>query len=238
MTITLEPATRLSGRVLDSEGLPVADAEISTSGECAPFTEQPVHSAQDGSYSLRCVAPGLQRVEIKHPQHSTIFTNVRLAPGDNSHDWTLRKRGEVQGRIVKPDGTLAERVYIYLPREPFAGALPADSVDGSFTAWIDAGRPVEIWASPGDGYALGKVALPAARPGDRIENVEIRLEEGTRLTGKIQGISPPGAEATIFVSPVILHHPLQYKSGQVDAEGRYEIPGLFPGTWTVQARSG
>lgn len=100
VTIVLEPATRLTGRVLDSEKLPVPGAEISTSGECAPYTDQPVRSAEDGSYSMRCIAPGLQRVEITHPEHSTVFTDVRLAPGDNSHDWTLRKRVEIRGRIV------------------------------------------------------------------------------------------------------------------------------------------
>ncbi len=236
-TIVLEPATRLAGRVLDSEGLPIPGAEISTSGECSPFTEQPVHSAEDGSYSLRCVAPGLQRVEIMHPEHSTIFTDVRLAPGDNSHDWTLRKRVEVRGRIVTSDGSPVEEAHIHSPRDRFAWTLAADPADGSFTGWVDAGSPIEIWASAEGGYADGKATLPASRPGDRIENIEIRLGRGARLTGKILGIPSPGTGVEIYAEPAA-HDGRQPRSGKVDADGRYEIPGLLPGTWDVKARSG
>lgn len=177
-TIVLEPVTRLAGRVVDSEGRPVSGAEISLSGTCPPFEDPRIRSAEDGSYSVRCIMPGLQRIEIEHPEHSTIFTDLQLTPGDNTLDWTLRKRVEVQGRIVTPDGTPAEaeKAVILSPQSLGDSWFPtALREDSRFSGWIDAGGPQEISAQMA-GYAEGKVILPASGPGDRIGDVEIESQ--------------------------------------------------------------
>jgi hypothetical protein len=76
MPMPQQPPARLTGRITRSDGLPGAGAEIL-------LTARPLQTlaTSDGTYELRDIPPGLQRIEVKLIGHRTISLELDFETG-------------------------------------------------------------------------------------------------------------------------------------------------------------
>ncbi|HVO10207.1 MAG TPA: carboxypeptidase-like regulatory domain-containing protein [Vicinamibacteria bacterium] len=186
------------------------------------------------------VAPA-DGLEIAVPGTGSIRGHVVEA--ENGHavqDFELRYEPDARGgtRFVMRVGPGGGRG----PYEP--QSLHAE--DGSFT--LD-GVPAGRWTlrASARGYQPGTVASLAVTEGEAVDGVELRLSRGAVVSGRVldgRG-GRPVAGATVRArlsggGPTMERFSLPGEGGDddeamSDADGRYEIAGLAPGTWTLTA---
>ncbi|HEY0558082.1 MAG TPA: carboxypeptidase-like regulatory domain-containing protein, partial [Thermoanaerobaculia bacterium] len=103
--IVLERGAIVSGRVLTTDGLPAASAEISFPEGRNGLTT-PAGTEGEGRYRIAGIEPGNQTMEVKHPSGQA-SSKLSIAPGENRRpDLILDGNGlrEILGRVTGPDG--------------------------------------------------------------------------------------------------------------------------------------
>lgn len=78
----------ISGRVLDANGLPVADANVMIVGSTAPHVDIAQVTDSEGRFSLRDLAPGDYRIRAQLPDGTHVEIDAGLAHESDavSHD--------------------------------------------------------------------------------------------------------------------------------------------------------
>ncbi len=228
LTVTLRPGAVLAGRILDPAGRPVSGAAISDDSNIHGHPR--ALSGPDGTYRLAGVAAGARSIGVSHPDHEHMSKTLRIAPGENRFDAKLARipRYPIRGRVLSPDG------------QPVAGArvvsngkvAAATAADGSFVLLVDDGGSYSLHSQAGSHGPAEKSVHVSGAP---VDGLDLRLSRGITLTGQVVGIAPEElAEAT--VSALSLGSPSNmFWQAAVDSAGRYRMPGLFPGKWTIYA---
>jgi protocatechuate 3,4-dioxygenase beta subunit len=227
--IVLRRGATVAGRVLAQDGLPVPGARVYSPQDGK--TPQTVTDAQ-GRYQLDGIEPGGRELWAEHPERGEARRRLELVPGANRLDLTLdgQKERAVAGRVVGPDG------------EPLAGIRVQTGQsslytreDGSFRLVFARGSllfraETEHLLFTGEGYAVLDWAFkPSETP---IEGLEIRLEKSRRLTGHILGLDSPEDLASVNIGA---DGAGGMRLGRVNPDGTYQIDGLGPGPWAVEA---
>lgn len=222
----------VSGRVTAPDGSPLPGADVWVRSEKSAVW---MTAREDGSFRVSGVAAGpneiVARADGYEDAERLLEVSGGLSGGEIRADLVLtpeeeKKLLEIRGRVAGPDGAPVEGARVSLGAESIHS-----SWDGSFTlrACDCQAGPYEIQAEK-RGFAPG-VAPVSAKGGERVEGVEIRLETGTRIIGRVTGLP---AEDLRGVA-------IQLMNGDVDlptfadAEGRFEIGPVGAGTWEAQA---
>jgi hypothetical protein len=128
---------------------------------------------------------------------------------------------EIRGRVLGPDGGPVARATVTVH-----GARTATAADGTFRLSIPTCGCPEIVAVQAAGLASADVEWNR-EPGA----LEIRLARPGAIVGRVLGLrSSAGTQ--------ISAKPHSYKQGPevvADAAGRFRLPALAPGTWTIVA---
>ncbi len=238
LEISLAKGETLTGTVVDSHGDPVADATIrAILNEAWAGNAQPVDGVTNGEghYHLDGLEAGTYMANVASPDGEHASASVTVLPGLNRLDFTF-PGGEVEGRVLDRDGA------------PISGAAASlQSVDRPgmpYTATTATDGTFRLRAVADGDYFLGAEAEGFAAPaqpdeihvsGQAVQGLELRLDRGAVLTGKLIGVAPDLVRWGAIRASSQPHTGLfSWPTGVVIGDG-YRIAGLHAGTWEVTA---
>jgi protocatechuate 3,4-dioxygenase beta subunit len=236
LEIRLEPGTRLTrlgGHILGFDAERRAEVSVEARQGENSFTS-PV--TRNGEYRMDGLSPGAWIVTAQDYEQHCAAARITLEPGEKETvlDLTASSSVEVQGMVLAPDGNPVEGAKVTLRNvdkeaptcvEDFE-AKASSSAEGAFRIQVPEGR--YSLAADAEGYSPTVLKTPltvAARP---VEGLEIRLEPGSSLSGRLLGLHPGEVAASVSATAGSLS-----RNGQVSADGTYRFDDLGPGEWSV-----
>jgi hypothetical protein len=205
--IVLSRAFRITGRLVDESGTPLADAAI----RAVRGTTLSRHQTDAaGRFELDLDAGFAHTLEFRSTQAALVSIDVAEGPAGDTRDLgdvTAPSGIIVTGTLVREDdGTPVTGARVWLPRPSEAGALMAwafrdvlQTVTDSAGAFRLAGLPETPFELRIDAPSLAtarRAVTPDAKT-RRVELSEIRLRAGTNVVVRVEGNAGEGAEARI-----------------------------------------
>lgn len=238
LDLTLRRGSVVEGRVLAPDGSPVAGArvlvldppdekDLGLAGRPETFADN------EGRYQLGGLTEGDRTVLAEHAGFRSARRQVKVQTGTTPLDLRLGRGFEVSGRVTGPEGPVAGANLRLLPQDGTESAPTVTSgADGTFRfeAVAEGGYRVETETK---GYASAAREIRVA--GSPLTGLEIRLERGGAIAGRILGL-PFQDLAEVQVVATSPGRPGQ--AGSLDYQGSYRIEGLGPGEWKVIATQG
>ncbi|HSE62971.1 MAG TPA: carboxypeptidase regulatory-like domain-containing protein [Thermoanaerobaculia bacterium] len=232
--VELPAVEKISGRISDESGKPVADARIRATGGL-PFEEADVvfyaeaKSAADGAYSIPNAPVGGGGLSVRATGYSPL--RQPSAQRRTTVNVTLKKGGTIRGIVTDPAGKPAEGATV------ISGSLAAKS--DSSGAWSLTGVP------PGtrEVEAFWKDDLAARRDTVHVKKGEavdagLRLGKAASITGSVvdEKTRRPIAGVRVWASATsFFRGDARSRRARTDAKGRFRIPALAPRRYTVRA---
>ncbi len=238
-----------SGRVVDSDGEPVADAEILYSVSYNP-PKSVTQTGRNGTFHFEFARSGLSeqvRVDIvaTHPEHASGWWTPE-AHSTADVEIQLEKPAIISGRIVNTAGDPIQDVeveikallrdslsYLRFENHPILNFIPIPTaktdVNGSFVfRSLPQGRMATLYVY-GPGYARKRQAgVPTGTKG-----LEFKLVREARIEGHVSYVETGAPVESATISVEGLHLTEGWGQADVDANGKYVVGNLAPGTYSV-----
>ena len=244
------------GRVVDTDGGPVAGAEVKLrwSADTERFllrdrldATEPTATDERGEFSFPAVSAGEYEVLVSHAEyvrHGNPRAEVPGGEGDiDLGVFTLVAGAKIHGLVTNPEGepvagaTIRARNYRSMDRDQERTAT--SDADGVFQL---SGLPHELieLRVRADGYTT--LVLRGARPGTE-EQILIELKTGALLTGRVvDAAGRPVAGASVLLEPdeQTLMRGVDARAlfKRADGDGRFRFEHVGPGTWSLEANQG
>jgi hypothetical protein len=235
--VRLERGYSVRGRVQDGQGRPIASAQVQSRSDSGWGSA--AQTGADGTFQiagrprgpvvLRAVAPGVDG-------HLPPGPELTVQAGTDGVVLTVDPGVSLVVRVTNPEvrgsdpgrRNLGLLVTFPADRGPGIGGWAHDfEGTGRMTVMgLRADTRYTVWLEPQGTEWYGLAT--DVRPGER--EVSITLVRGGSISGRVR--APPSAQ---HVSVHAQGGASLSVTAQVDAEGRYELKGLPPGTWTVYA---
>ena len=227
VVLRLRRGANVWGRVSTTGGDAVAGARVLVGDKAAG-------SDAEGFYRLAGVAEGEHPVEVQHPSYHRVSRTVRIELGENRVDLELPAGVSVEGRVVDASGAPMAAAEVRLGS---AGAglrheyrSRTDS-DGLFRVEPVAADTYRLQATAPD-RSSGEAPQPVVVEDQPVDGLEVVLEPGAVLSGRVLGLSP---DQLALVSVEAQAENGRKREARVDASGSYQIRALAPGAWLVRA---
>jgi uncharacterized GH25 family protein len=181
LEVTLQKASMISGKVVDSDGKPVAQATVelvSQIHEAASTT-----TSEEGTFELQVDEPGVYRVRGKEPQSGQVVAQVNAPVGD---------------LVLKLEPLARVEVHVLAERNPLKGAYVSifgvgAAADDSGTAVTDDRGVARLAGLRGGDYMINveqsgfqhAEQKPVKLPANSRTEVTVSLERGVEISGKV-----------------------------------------------------
>ncbi len=249
--IALEPGAALLGRVVSRQGKPVAGATVSAHRHgfvdptaATPATAVTAATAADGSFRLEDLRAGeeLDLTVTRGGYAGKLVPGVRVQV-EQVLEIVIEEAARISGRVLDAGRRPLEGAAVTVEPQAPTGATGAASTAGGRT---DGAGEFDLDAVPpgplrlrvaAEGWKPKFIEDLEAVPGESIQELEIVLERGAAIAGRVldaQGrpaseafleVVDPGAGMTAARTDV---------STQADGDGRYRLEGVEPGVRRVE----
>lgn len=241
--LVLLPPGRITGVVVDGNGHPIPDVEVTIRrGSLEEGEDRPIHTADDGSFTSRTLSAGNYRVTVEDVGGSEATTTVSVrAPGTATVRLVLvTHAGTIRGTVVDDSGAPIDDAYVVAALEDGSGrgAVQTRWARGDVVTDLAGAFVIER-------LAPGTYTIRAYRRGGGegiVEHVvvggspRIQIQSTGTIVGTVrQGIGYPGEVLVAVSDPVsgLSRTEVYYRS-----DGRYAIRELPAGTYWVVAQIG
>jgi protocatechuate 3,4-dioxygenase beta subunit len=228
VTIQVDRAVTVAGRVTYSDGSPVADATVVMRG----IGSTPGHSDATGAFTIG-VPPGKVTLMAFMPGMSESASLEVDAPAKDVK-LIMPKPARIEGRVT--DRATRQPVTdftVSLQRNDRGNNRPqtVHGDDGSFA--IEKVSPGEFTVVvTAAGYQIGRRSGVVAEEGKTASGVDLELDRGARVTGRVTAGGQP--LAGVMVMRTASRGP--QSPAQTDANGEYTLDNLEPGEQTLEFR--
>jgi hypothetical protein len=250
LEVALEKGETLEGRILSSREEPVAGVEVAVSrpgpSMLGPGYLETVTDG-DGVYRLEGLDIGPYDITAESPDQDTVSASLEVRPGVNRLDLTFPGGVAVDGLVVDPAGAPVPGATVSLQAMPEGRIFNTQArANGSFRLRAVADGDYRL-AGQADGFAVtARQDAVIHVAGQAVHGLELRLERGTVLTGRLLGFTPEELrlmriQAFRQSAPAGLEDRAlgdHFRSSAVVQGGSYRISSLSPGTWQVMAMTG
>ena len=232
VVLTLRPATRVGGRVVDPGGTPIAGASLMLWTQ-AGFGGGDGRSDDQGRFVIEGVGPGAGKLHAQAAGWQSLSDLAIEVPPDGIDDLeVVLRRGSaaVAGTVLDPQGAPAIDAHVSLRSQVAKSSGSATTGgDGSFRIdGLDPGSGRILVFHPK--YPTLSEALEV-EPG--VTRVELQLAAGVEVSGQvIGGDGGPVAGATVFLGG---HGPAAGRQAVTGGDGNFELVGLDDGAYTLGA---
>ena len=259
--LVLTRGRRVVGAVVDTDGNPVSEADVSLlwpldPSEFRSLRDSPATAATtgaQGAFVLPAAAPGEYEVDVSHSAYAQ-RPATRVAVPDGESDFeigplTLIAGSTVHGIVTGPDGRPVAGATIQSIGQYRTGGAPTrtatSDVDGRFRIEGLSSDLVDLGVRA-SGYPV------LTRAGVRTSNDEpilLELEAGASITGRVLDDGGNGVNAILVsleierdffggADPRLWNGEDMFPRRNTDAEGRFRFEGLMAGTWSAAATNG
>ena len=222
--IVLEPESTLPGRVVDSEGRPVAGARVwarRAGGLAVSTTEHETESDGDGRFEI----PGLDasarlHLRVRHPEYQEARLHGVLGAGGPPLEIVLHPGIALRGQVVGGDGApvVGARVVATPTPAGHVGEHETETdADGRFVLDPQPPGRLALVASHGAGRSRPHELILAF--GDTPPEVALTLDQGATMRGRVVGPEGRGVVGARVVAE-------GRSATQTDADGRFRLVGL------------
>lgn len=240
VTLQLKPWGGLQGRLVDGDGVPVADAEVQLQHLDDIAAQRPGRHTRDrtrsdvhGEFVLPRIMPGHHRVHLRHANFESRSVDIDMGHVQQRVEWQVGARRTpeairtVSGWTLDVEGTPCRGAVLSLLAS--GGAIVTKSgADGAFRLEAEAGV-YRLAAQHGTCGVHGGQDVDLT-DGDH-SGVVLELSSSAVLRGQVEGLS---FEQLSHLQVTALSG-LEQRYGTFDHEGRFRIEGLAPGRWQVRA---
>lgn len=243
--VVLEPGHEISGRVIRADGSGVADARVSVIGPNQPPGD-PAMTGPDGGFAIGNLEAGPTMIGVFKAQES-IRENQSVTAPARDLVIQLKAGGKISGRVIdKATGSPVVDFQAGLSGTRAGGGMvmvmPPNlrsfrAEDGTFLLEnVPAGQGQLIVRAPG--YVEAKVPGLRIEEGKLLSDVEVALESGVRLSGKVtsaEGTPLSGVEVEAEGDDPAMPMRMRMPGGvsaMTDATGEYSLESLAPGEKT------
>jgi len=263
INVQLEPGgQRFVGRVVDEEtGKPLSQARVFIGQALHDpmtrwrgffgFNRLFARCDQDGRYQLPCPEPGSYYLVAYADGYDQVEAACAVepdVPAVTVPDLQMKRSrfGVLHLTVLAPDGTTpVEGAEVYLDTGPLPKGGATTAADGTLVLervnvnW----PPVHFLTVWREGYAI-TVADKVRVTEGQTTSLEIRLISGVALAGQVlDQHGQPVSDRVVTAKPIALRIRDQFwpvwpqerllLTTDVDKEGRFHIPHLAPGLWSV-----
>ncbi len=252
LTIALQAGgLRIHGVVEDMTGGPIDGAfvrAVPTEGYIGLRQHESFGTVgdEDGAYEL-FVAPGRYRLEVEHPDYATDSRGVEISGGESQQNFRLVPTASIEGVVRNGvGGPVVAGATVRWMRERMMvlpdGSRHATPAGGGMVTTDDAGKFRITGLPPGvvqlSARARKRASLEptevAVAIAEQVTGVELVVDEAHDVRGRVVDAAEP--DKGIANANVTLRAGGPGAMGtQTDAEGNFELRGVLPGSYTVDA---
>src|SRR3989339_385432 len=224
----LQPGAIISGRVTDTAGTPVYNAQISVSGPSYNYG----YSFSTGGYAVKGLLSGTYTIYCYAPHDSNYIStrtaNISASTGQvTTVDFVLQEGNMIRGRVTDQSGNPVYQAYVYTSgngnydySSSTGGYTVRGLVSGTYRVYCDAPNNLNFIDSRVDNVTVNT---------GQVAEVNFVLQSGGIISGKITDDSGnPVYDARVYLSDSSNSY-----SGYSSSTGGYTVKGISGGVYTV-----